>query len=54
MGNGGASLAGVHAAHNVRAGCEHTSGVLGAFAAGDALNDDLRVFVHKDRHSFFL
>ena len=28
VGNGGASLAGVHAAHNVRAGCEHTSGVL--------------------------
>lgn len=46
----GAGLAGVDATNNVGAGLEHQCGVLGAFAAGDALNDDLGVFVEVDRH----
>ena len=50
VGDGGASLASVHAAHNVGACCEHACGVLGTLATGDALNDDLGVLVHKDRH----
>lgn len=50
VGDGGAGLAGVHAAHNVGASCEHACGVLGTLATGDALNDDLGVLVHKDRH----
>ena len=50
VGDGGTSLASVHAAHNVGACCEHACGVLGTLATGDALNDDLGVLVHKDRH----
>lgn len=46
----GAGLAGVDATNNVGAGLEHQGGVLGALAAGDALNDDLGVLVEVDRH----
>ena len=45
-----AGLAGVHAADDLRAGLEHECGVLGALAAGDALDDDLGVLVEEDRH----
>src|SRR5690606_10824716 len=41
---------GVHAADDVGAGREHLGGVLGALAAGDALDDDLAVLGQEDRH----
>ena len=46
----GAGLAGVDAADDLGAGLEHQRGVLGALAAGDALDDDLGVLVQEDRH----
>src|SRR5690606_22457164 len=46
----GAGLARVHAADDVGARLEHEGGVLGALAAGDALDDDLGVLVDEDRH----
>src|SRR5690606_4247080 len=49
--DGGARLAGVHAADDVRAGGQHLRRVLGGLAAGDALDDDLAVLVEEDRHA---
>src|SRR5699024_4078230 len=51
VGHGGAGLSGVHAADDVGSGLQHQGGVLGAHAAGDALDDDLRIGVQVDRHS---
>ena len=45
-----AGLAGVDAAHDVRAGLQHLGGVLHALGAGEALDDDLAVLVEEDRH----
>jgi succinyl-CoA synthetase alpha subunit len=46
--DGGAGLAGVDASDDVGARGQHQCGVLGALAAGDALNDDLGVLVEED------
>ena len=46
----GAGLAGVDTTDDLGAGLEHECGVLGAFAAGDALDDDLGVLVEEDGH----
>src|SRR5690606_2473839 len=54
---GGAGLACVDTADDLGAGLEHEGSVLGALAAGDALDDDLGILVEEDRHfsySFFL
>ena len=48
--DGGAGLAGVHPADDVRAGRQHPPGVLAALGAGHALHDDPGVLVQKDRH----
>ncbi len=46
----GAGLAGVHAADDLGARLEHQRGVLGALAAGDALDDDLGILGKEDCH----
>src|SRR5690554_2685071 len=46
----GAGLAGINAADDLGARSKHQGGVLGALAAGDALDDDLRILVEEDRH----
>src|SRR3712207_5840710 len=48
--HGGAGLACVDAADDVRARLDHERGVLRAHAAGHALDDDLAVLVEEDRH----
>jgi hypothetical protein len=52
MRDGRARLAGIHAAHDLRARLEHSGGVNRGLAARDALDDDLVVLVQKDRHLF--
>jgi succinyl-CoA synthetase alpha subunit len=42
--------AGVDATDDLGAGLQHEGRVLGALAAGDALDDDLGVLVEEDRH----
>ena len=48
--NGLPALAGRHTGHDVRAAGEHPAGVLGAFRAGDPLNQDPGVLVEENRH----
>src|SRR6218665_3021556 len=52
VGDGRTCLACVDAARDLRARREHPRRVLGAFATGDALDDDLGVLVEEDRHVF--
>src|SRR5712664_116282 len=46
----GAAFAGCDAANHVRAVLDHLLGVEGAFAAGEALNEQASIFVYKDAH----
>lgn len=48
VGHGRAGLAGVDATDDLGAGLQHERRVLGALAAGDALDDDLGVLVEED------
>jgi len=46
----GAALAGRHAAHYLGAVIHHLLRVERAFGAGEALHDDLRIFVDENAH----
>src|ERR1700740_456035 len=50
MGDGGAGLARINTADQLRTRLQHPRGVLGGLGPGDALDDDLRILVQENRH----